>query len=346
VSSNILIYRIGHLGDTIVSLPAISNIISSFQSSNIYLFTNKTNSDASAKNILNRLFVFKRVIEYSPNSRHSELLKIAKEIRTLKISNLYYLSPLRDPYQVIRDYVYFRLVCGIKTVFGLREAVKKTRNKGAVQKESDRLLSIVKNSGLSIKQVIPFVYPLNDKEKNFVSNFMRKIKRTGNEKLVAICPGSKMKSKRWPIENYFELGRRILNGKNVIILVVGDEHDKLIGEQLCKKWGVNCFNIAGHATIFETAEIMKQCLLYIGNDTGAMHLAASVGLPCLAVFSGRDNAGKWEPFGNNNIILRKNLDCSGCMLETCSKNNACLRSISVNEVFLAYQTMIKRINNG
>jgi ADP-heptose:LPS heptosyltransferase len=89
--------------------------------------------------------------------------------------------------------------------------------------------------------------------------------------------------------------------------------------------------------------MLERCALYVGNDTGTMHLAASVGTPCVAIFSARDNPGKWEPTGPGHIVLRHEVPCAGCMLETCVDNDLeCLKAISVDEVLAAIGGRLER----
>ncbi|HTK37882.1 MAG TPA: glycosyltransferase family 9 protein, partial [Pyrinomonadaceae bacterium] len=83
------------------------------------------------------------------------------------------------------------------------------------------------------------------------------------------------------------------------------------------------------------AALLHKCTLYLGNDTGTMHLASAVGVPCVAIFSAADRAGQWEPFGNNNYVLRKRVECEGCGLDICCFQNMCLDLISADEVYAA-----------
>jgi heptosyltransferase-2 len=71
-----------------------------------------------------------------------------------------------------------------------------------------------------------------------------------------------------------------------------------------------------------------------------MHLAAMVRIPCVAIFCARDYPGKWEPYGEKHRIIRKDVECAGCMLEVCSYNNRCLQLISVDDIFKELQGLI------
>jgi ADP-heptose:LPS heptosyltransferase len=78
---------------------------------------------------------------------------------------------------------------------------------------------------------------------------------------------------------------------------------------------------------------MKLATLFVGNDSGPMHMAASVGVPCVVAFSARDYPVKWYPSGSKNVIFRKDVACSPCINEVCTNNNLCLDLISIDELW-------------
>ncbi len=87
---------------------------------------------------------------------------------------------------------------------------------------------------------------------------------------------------------------------------------------------------------------MEGARFYLGNDTGAMHLAAAMGRPCVAVFSAREWPGRWHPYGEGHKVLRFEVPCSGCRLEVCDKELQCLKGIQVEEVYQACATMLAK----
>ncbi len=114
-----------------------------------------------------------------------------------------------------------------------------------------------------------------------------------------------------------------------------------MGDWLLTKWrkGVNA---AGKLTVRESAAALQQCHLYVGNDTGVMHLASAVETACVAIFSAQDWPGRWYPYGNKNVVLRKSLPCEGCMVRMCPKENIdCLKQISVTDVLKACEYLLR-----
>jgi len=76
---------------------------------------------------------------------------------------------------------------------------------------------------------------------------------------------------------------------------------------------------AGELSVRESAALMEGARFYLGNDTGVMHLAAAVSIPCVGVFSARNWPGIWEPYGHGHKVLRFDVPCSGCHLAVCNK---------------------------
>ncbi len=162
-----------------------------------------------------------------------------------------------------------------------------------------------------------------------------------------------MSAKDWPEDRYQALGAALLERHaNFNLVVIGDEKGQSLGERLCSAWGSRSRNLAGRLSVYGSAAVLARCAAYIGNDSGAMHLAAMAGTPCVAIFSAREAPGRWEPFGAKHIVLRQDTDCAGCMLETCvSEGKKCLMQISVGSVLAAAEKIIpiksgRTVNSG
>jgi ADP-heptose:LPS heptosyltransferase len=117
-------------------------------------------------------------------------------------------------------------------------------------------------------------------------------------------------------------------------VVFGGLSDRAMGDTLVGDWGRG-YNAAGALALRPAAAALKRCQLYLGNDTGTMHLAAAVGVPCAAIFSARDFPGRWYPNGEGHRVFRSPIDCEGCgLLECIERRSECLRRIT-SDVVLA-----------
>ena len=112
------------------------------------------------------------------------------------------------------------------------------------------------------------------------------IRNQFSKDLKHICLGISASgpTKRWPIQNYIDLCEKINNEMPCRFYIAAGKNDKQIIEKLHNsKVGKNCVSFIDKK-ISETLPVIKNCDLYIGNDTGWLHIAAALNLKCLALF--------------------------------------------------------------
>jgi len=343
----IFVFRIGSLGDSLVSLPALYQIQKEHSSEEIILITKKSQKNhLNSWDILKYTNIFKKVLWYDEKNIKS-IFKMIFKIRQIKEkTTLYYLPPFRTSKQITRDYFMFKHLASINTTIGFKNAqttLARKNSKGILLKlesEYSRLLNIVLNHNKSFAPTLPLLKP-KDIDYTTINKLTSSI--SSNSILIAIAHGTNMPSKKWELDNFQKL-ITLLNStlENLFFIVLGGKEDKLEGKYLEEK-NHNCLNLSGETSIIESAALLEKCNLFIGNDTGTMHLASVMGTPTIGIFSARDNLGKWEPYGDNNTIIRKNIECEGCMLIECiEKDNKCIKMIDVNEV---YQTSLEYLND-
>jgi len=104
-------------------------------------------------------------------------------------------------------------------------------------------------------------------------------------------------------------------------------------ELLLANWPGPRVNLCGRLSVRESAALLTRARVYVGHDSGPMHLAAAVGTPCVAVFSSRNLPGEWFPNGDRHRVVYHSIPCQGCRLDVCiERKKACIRSITVEEV--------------
>lgn len=343
----ILIFRIGHLGDTLVAMPAIHAIRKKLPNHNLVLLTEHHSNYISSWEILKPTGWFSDVLFYAATqtvlTKIMSMFTLMVKIRKFNPEYLFDLSPERTISQHFRDRLFFTVLCGISKYAGQRTNITKQKkinvDMSYAEPEWQRLFSIVtdeKNTG--------FCLPIPEKEKQQALKSLKCLNMLPKSPLFAICPGSNMPAKRWPKERFAEVGKRLTDEYATCnLVIIGGKEDEGLGDELCSILGDRCHNLAGKLSIFESAAVLARCNVYIGNDTGTMHLAAMAGTPCVAIFSARDCPGKWEPYGNGNIIIRDDIECAGCMLNVCELHQmSCLKAISVEQVFSAAKTIISK----
>lgn len=351
--ARILIFRIGELGDTLIALPALRAIREAFPLAHIALLGNADNRGRNVmpQQILPTHRLIQEWISYPSDDRgtFADRLRLLKTLRRGRYDTLVYLVPrIRSAGDVRRDLLFFRLA-GIRNVIGQKGLVALSRPAGEslphVEHEADHLLHRLSRSGISVPPAgtAKFTLDLSEEEKQVASVWWRKnVPAIATDNAVGFGPGSKWPSKVWPTDRFLEVGRRLIETRAIFPVVFGGPEDHELGERLLEAWGCGA-NAAGALSPRQAAAGLSRCMMYVGNDTGTMHLAAAVGTRCVAIMSALDWPGHWNPYGAGHTVLRRSVPCEGCLLKVCGREGMrCLREITVDEVVDACSTMLRR----
>jgi ADP-heptose:LPS heptosyltransferase len=153
-----------------------------------------------------------------------------------------------------------------------------------------------------------------------------------------------MQSKDWGQENWRELLARLHRAyPERGLALVGAREDVEVSEYAAQEWTGAKVNLCGRLSPRETAAVLGHADVFLGPDSGPMHLAASVGVPCVIAFSAHGLPGVWYPAGEQHQIVYHQTDCFGCGLETCIvEQRKCLRSVTVDEMEQAVGRVLSR----
>lgn len=342
----VLVFHIGHLGDTLMIVPSLHVLKENFPGAIFTLLTDRIlNSNfVIGASVFRGTVFFDEIITFPKiKSAAKVLLNPLSLMYTLprllirRFDAVAYLVPSRRRSgQIERDRKYFRLA-GIRRLYGFQGfGAERQQNADPNSKwmhEADAILQRLELDGFRVPSPgrANMNLLISESERADVSNwFAVQGNEHFNKPLVGFGPGSKMSAKKWPIERFAEVGRILISQHNIWPVIFGGAADKKIGAELLRIWQRG-YNAAGDLGIRLAAEALSRCSIYIGNDTGTMHLAAAVGAPCVAIFSARDVRGKWEPYGMRHKVLRSDVECAGCMKTECASKK-CLLDIQVEDV--------------
>ena len=128
-------------------------------------------------------------------------------------------------------------------------------------------------------------------------------------KFALLIPGSspKLLGKRWPVENYAELARRLKEERGLECIAIGSAAEADTVNALCAL-RPDILNLCGKTSLHQIAALARRATCVIGNDTGPLHIAAVVGAPALAIMS-RHTKPLWSrPYGpKTNWVKRDNV---------------------------------------
>jgi len=100
--------------------------------------------------------------------------------------------------------------------------------------------------------------------------------------LVALVPGASHPAKQWPLEKFIEVAQW-LAARNFTVVVLGAWNERPLVTVLAEKLGGQAIDLTGATTLREAGAVLARCQIYVGNDTGLMHLAAAEGVPVVMI---------------------------------------------------------------
>jgi heptosyltransferase-2 len=164
-------------------------------------------------------------------------------------------------------------------------------------------------------------------------------RRNSCPKLVAIAPAAAYgPAKEWP-QSYYAALVSLLAQRGVQSVLVGGAGDVAGCEAIAAAVTCGAIIAAGQTNIGELMALLSLCDGFVGNDSGAAHLASSLGVPTVAIF-GSTAPQRTGPLGPRTTILYKGLPCSPCLARTCRFGHyQCLRDIAPNEALAALENL-------
>jgi heptosyltransferase II len=143
--------------------------------------------------------------------------------------------------------------------------------------------------------------------------------RLGLEKqrpAVALCPGAEYgPAKRWPARYFAELAQGIA-ARGCSVWLIGSPNDATLGSEIAQAAAGACRNLCGETTLGDAIDLLAATALVVTNDSGLMHVAASLGKPLIALY-GSSSPEFTPPLSPNAQILRLDLPCSPCFERVC-----------------------------
>lgn len=163
-----------------------------------------------------------------------------------------------------------------------------------VKHEVDQKLLILEAVGVKPKDKHLELWLTNDDEL-FARKFLQQ-GRSSSYSLIAMCLGGSKPIKQWPLERFYEIAKWLMDAYDVEILLVGGKSNQEQSNRLKTMLGKNVIDSTGRTTLRQAAALLKYCWLYIGNDTGPMHLAAAARVPVIEISCHPINASPFRAY--------------------------------------------------
>jgi heptosyltransferase-3 len=338
----ILIFQIGSLGDTVISMPCYREIARRHPNAERYLLTNFPIGQkmVQAEELLAPCGLIHGSVDYPmPLRGAAEIRKLYTKLRALRIDRLYYLTPEKSVLRLIRHYSFFK-ICGIADVRAVPWSrdlryPRETRPGELWESEASRLLRTLD------PQRKPGPPPpsdrllgLSDKERAAADRLLKEMPET--TRFIALSVGGKIPLNDWGDENWSAVLSALSAADSELgIAFIGSADERQRNEALARSWKGPILNSCGRLTPRETAALIERAEVFLGHDTGTLHLAAAVGTRIIGIYSARNRPGKWFSDRSSDRFFYHKPPCFGCELEKpaeCQNQLVCMTSHSREEV--------------
>ena len=214
----------------------------------------------------------------------------------------------------------------------------------------EAFLGIARALGCRIDDPFPSFH-LREDDRRQARTLLADARLTGHSPLLALHPGASKEPRAWHPERFADLGRRLAGryGARVVLLGSAAEHDRL--RQIAAGMPSGCAFVPGPGlSIKVTGALLESCHLFVGNDSGPMHVAAALGVPTIGIF-GPGTPRRTAPIGSRGrvIAVSKDYPCSPCrqkFFHECPPSPAgkpfCLEEVRVEDVEVAAADLLQR----
>jgi heptosyltransferase II len=146
-------------------------------------------------------------------------------------------------------------------------------------------------------------------------------------------------AKCWPPGRFAQFANQFQAEHGADVILFGTTGELAVSNAIRANMNRSPVDLTGKTTIGDLPALLSQCNLFLGNDSGAMHVAAAVGLPVVAIFGPTDPEGT-SPVTTRYSIVQQKPYCSPCFLKRCPTDHRCMKSVSVDMVQLAAGRMV------
>jgi heptosyltransferase-3 len=349
---NILIYKIGNIGDITCAIPAFIAIRKRFPDSRMTLLSSPGKRGSfGAKELLADVPYFDDMTIYYTEdfATWQQKKEFIKSLRSKKFDLFIQLPEDIAKFRTLMRNMLFAKTLGVCRAFGFTirtiRLFKKTQIDFTTNKtEVESLLELLRTHGIW-SDAAEFGFNISEGIKQKIHHLLTADTSIRHALfIVALSPGSKRETNRWPAERFTKTAKYLIEKYNAYIVILGGAGDVALGETIGRQLPEDHFsNQCGKLELLETVEFLRHSSLIIANSTGTIHLAAAVGTPAVGIYGVRDIFNRWFPYGpQHHVLYHKFLNCN-YNKEECIKKS--IDRVTVSEVEAACDDVLEKITS-
>jgi len=341
----ILIRATNWVGDAIMALPALREVRKRFPDAGIAIVAQPYVAD-----IYRDQEICEQLIPYDPKGLHAGLPgreRLATEIRAQKFDVALLLQNAFDAaWLAWRAKIPERIgYARDGRSFLLTKAVPVPRNGEIPAHEKFYYLELLRRAGwldsVPDESFIGLCVP--EEKRSRAGEFLRKAGVRPDAVRIAVAAGASYGSaKCWPPSRFAEVANCLQSEADADVILFGTAAEACVSAAISAEMRRPPIDLTGKTAIADLPALLSKCHLFIGNDSGAMHVAAAVGLPIVAVFGPTDPSGT-APVTPRCCIVQQKPYCSPCFLRRCPTDHRCMTAITADVVHAAARPWLSSI---
>jgi heptosyltransferase-2 len=169
--------------------------------------------------------------------------------------------------------------------------------------------------------------------------------RSGVPRIAVGAGASYGSAKCWPPARFAAALNGLVRERDADVILFGTSAESAVCSEIQSGLRVSAIDLVGKTAIAELPALLARCTTFLGNDSGAMHVAAAVGLPVVAVFGPTDPLGT-APVTLRHTIVQEKPYCSPCFLRRCPTDHRCMTAIAPESVSAAVMQSLVQASAG
>jgi lipopolysaccharide heptosyltransferase II len=340
-AQRILVRAVNWVGDAVMTTPAIGAIRENFPQAEITLLANP---------LVSQLFSphpwIDRVITFDRNGAHKGIagrFRLAAQLRKQAFDEAIILPNSFDSALI-------PWLAGIPIRLGKSSDGRGLLLTGRYQPDArtpichevEYYLGLVNHFGITGQAAVPYL-SITPAEKGEAAALLAEHGIQADDFVLGINPGAAFGSaKRWYPDRFADVAQQLSRLKKAKIVIFGGPGETGIAAEIEMQLGGVCLNLAGTTSVRGLMALIRNCNLFVTNDSGPMHIAAAFGVPLVAIFGSSDYFTT-SPYTDRAVIVRKDIECAPCKLRECPTDHRCMNAVTADDVVIAAHQLLTAI---
>jgi heptosyltransferase-2 len=213
----------------------------------------------------------------------------------------------------------------------LRRALISPERTGPAAHQVERNLELLSLVGKAFVRRTPIIWYTQD-DRGRIESLLAEYGIGQREQVCILHPGAAWEYRRWTPDGFAEIADWLFEESKLRVVLTGGPGDIEVCAKIQQSASADIVNLGGKVAVRELAALFARAKLFVGYDSGPMHIAAACGIPVVALFGPGDHL-LFSPYSSKAIVVRESVPCSPCKQVRCIRpDSSCMQMITVERV--------------